>query len=114
MRKGLLAGLSGLICIAAISCGDEEENPVLELPQSVFSAGTAMAMRVTGPYGPNDGMVVDTLGRMLTRELSLADIIMRGGMPDGALVADPAGSSPQQIKAYIDNQGPLLPEDAVD
>jgi len=114
MRKGLLAGLSGLICVAVISCGQEEENPVLQLPQSVFSAGTAMAMRITGPYGPNDDAVVTTLGQMLTRELSLADVMMRGGMPDGTLEANPAGSAPEQIKAFIDNQGFLAPEDAVD
>src|SRR6188768_3623490 len=100
MRKG----------VVAMSCGEEEENPTLELPDAVKSASTAVALRITGPYGPNDDYVVSSLGQMMNDNISFTDFITRGGMPDGALTANIAGSAPEQIKAYMDNGGPLAPD----
>ena len=87
MRKGVVAGLSGVACVAAMSCGEEVENPTLEVPESIKSASTALAMRITGPYAPNDDYVVETLGKMLNDNISFMDVVTRGGMPDGPLTA---------------------------
>jgi len=114
MRKGVVAGLSGLACVVAMSCGEEEENPTLELPDSVTSATTAVALRITGPYGPNDDYVVTSLAQMLNDNISFADFVTRGGLGDGPLAANVAGSGPEQIKAFIDNGGALGADVAVD
>ncbi len=114
MRKGLLAGLSGLVCVAAVSCGEEEENPKITIPDAVESASTALALRITGPYSPNDDMVSEMLGRIANSKLPFVDVITRGGLPSGALTANVAGSAAQQIKALLDAGGPLPVDEAVD
>jgi len=114
MRKGLVAGLSGLVCVAVLACGPQTDNPVIKIPDSITSAGTAIAMRITGPYGPNSDLVAQALGKMLNDNISFTDLVTRGGMPDGTLTGVPGGSALQQIKAMVDNGGYLDPTASVD
>lgn len=115
MRKGLLAGLSGLVAVYALGCGEEDEAKNIEIPTSIFTNGTSVAMRTTG-FGvtPNTSYVRRALARMVSDTGSFTDLVMRGGVPEGGITADIAGTAAEQIKAFTDNGGPLASDVAVD
>ncbi|MBN2798953.1 MAG: hypothetical protein JXX28_07375 [Deltaproteobacteria bacterium] len=110
----LLRRLSPLLLLSTgllISCG-EDEDPAgggssfgeIEFPKEFQTAATKMAIRLTG-VNTTDEVTTKALNDIFNNRISLADMLMRGGLPDDPteLTGDITGTSPQMLKALSDN-----------
>lgn len=111
MSLRLITPVLMLSSLVLISCGDEDTagSPSsavkeIEYPKEFRTSATKLAIRLTG-VGTTDEATTKALNDVFNSRISLADMIMRGGLPDdpSSLQGNIGGTSPEMLKAFADH-----------